>query len=220
MNYCRFLGLLAAASLACAGPITFTFSGTINGSVDGVGFTNAPFTFVQSSDTTQILVSPGVVNQSFGVAETPFQNGANITIGGFGTGTISTDTFVFATYFDQSFDGPVSHTTFAGFLGSSDTGFIQVYGFGFPFGDYDLLSPIGPISSIGAFAFSSSPDVSLSSTLGEIILQGDPVSGSIPDLTFTATGGVPEPGTASLLLAAALFLLAARAIRSCNPFAS
>jgi hypothetical protein len=86
---------LAAAAVACvaggalAAPITYTFSGTASGTLDGVPFTDAAFTATASGDTANIVqASPGTYCNDLGTV--------TITIGGVGTVTTTGPNLVFS----------------------------------------------------------------------------------------------------------------------------
>src|SRR5579863_6339989 len=58
-NALRALAFLAAASVASAGAITYTFTMTATGSVNGTAFTGVPLTFTSAGDTSNISNSTG-----------------------------------------------------------------------------------------------------------------------------------------------------------------
>ena len=187
---CVFSGLFAAASLSCASPITFVFDGVASGTVGGVNFSNAPFKFTQSSDTSLITSSSNGFSTNY---TTPFASGASINVGGFGAGTITTVTDV-ANSFDI-FNPANSFVAFALTTGG------DVAGHDLTFASYKLQSAVGPITTTNPFV----SNFSAASTLGNIAFSG------INSLTFTATTGpIPEPGSFSLLGAGVLLLVFTR----------
>jgi hypothetical protein len=130
--------LLAAAALlsanlaAHASPITFTYSGIATGSLNGVGFTNATVTMVQNTDTSDTFAfAPGVYGNDTGAV--------TLTVAGLGTATILTADFgAVAEEYSPTYEllGFYSPATF---FGTSEQG---------PGGiGYDLVSPIGPVTS-------------------------------------------------------------------------
>src|SRR5262245_49063694 len=77
------------ASPSSAAPITFLYTGTASGSVDGSSFTDRDFTVTFNGDTSNIRIHP--VNPN--IRELPISS-ATILIVGFPTATIETPTIL------------------------------------------------------------------------------------------------------------------------------
>jgi hypothetical protein len=161
-----FLAILISGSLCLADPITFTFQGTASGAVNSVPFSNASFTFTQSSDTSLVASSsiPGFSINYY----TPFASGASIAIAGFGAGSISTPTDVADS---QNLTTPASS-----FVAFALTTGGDVAGRALAFATYNTQSTLGPINTPSAFV----SNFSVSSSLGTVSFS------SVSNLIFTA----------------------------------
>lgn len=173
--YKLMIGLLAAASLSYASPITYIFQGIGSGSVGSVAFTSVPFSMEQSSNTNLVT---GFVNGAASIFRTPAASGASIAIAGFGMGSLSTATDVLDIQ-----QAPSSFIALAIASTGSDFG-----GRGTTFDTYNLQSGVGPIITTSQFA----SGFTVATTLGTVSIS------SISNLTFSAVPAaftVPEPGT-------------------------
>lgn len=161
-------GMAALAVPAQAGPITYTFTGTVSGNVSGTAFTNSLLTLTAVGDTTSVTQAGSVFRNSVGPI--------TFTLTGVGAGT-SLNSF---TVFDNQTNGIAGltdqTTTFDVFDESSPS-----------FTTYDLRSSLGPLPTGFPFTSTLRP---LQTTLGAIT-----ISSSSND-TFTASPpAVPEAST-------------------------
>lgn len=187
------LGAGLAAAPAQAGPITYLFSGTGSGTVNGAAFSNAAFSFSVTTDTSTISTArfgPGDPSTAAVIA--------NVSLAGFGAGTSLSPLDVFdASGGVAGLNDPVATSH-------------DVLDFAAPqFQTYDLTTSLGPIP---ATLSTHSP---FGTTLGTIDITS--VSGG----TFTATAApVPEASTTvslGLLLALGLGGLGVAAKRKKAP---
>ena len=165
--------LLSASVAAHATLITFTYSGIANGSLNGVGFTNATVTMVQNTDTSDnFAFAPGVYGNDAGTV--------TVTVAGLGTATILTSGFgAVAEEYSPTYEllGFYSPATF---FGTSEQG---------PGGiGYNLSSTIGPVTSAIVGINSNN---SLDTSVGTLTLT------RFSTASFTAT--TPEPSSFILL---------------------
>jgi hypothetical protein len=196
--------LLAAASVACAGPITYTFTGTGSGTLGGSSFSFATVTFTMTGDTTNIqdnlahtACSPAdgcdqIFNETgfFDNNSTPVQ----VAIAGLGSANLSGGVDLEACPTVCATPAEVNVQYFGG------TGFIEVVNSSL-LGTYVLSTAIGPVPS----------------TVGEFNSTSQPTSAGTLDLTsftgiiFNATLGAPsqpppsttpEPGTFAMVIGA------------------
>jgi PEP-CTERM motif len=173
----KILGLLAVVLLtgsvvANATPIAYTWTGTGTGTLGGLAFNNAQFTFSVVSDTGTVF-DPGN-----GVLRNPALT-ASVNVAGVGTATLSN---AIAAVFNPT----LSRVGLSDFTQNLAILFVAT-----PAG-YDLASDFGPISGSTAFnAFTPFPTSSGAFSLNSILRD---------TAEFRAVvRGVPEPGTLALL---------------------
>jgi PEP-CTERM motif len=110
----RLLALVTVcAAIACATPITLTFSGTADGSLNGVAFTAQAFTFTFTTDTTDLITDPNPSDPNDIVTPSAADATFSIGMGGdIGAGTFADNQSVFEN------PTPVSNSgTVGGFVG-------------------------------------------------------------------------------------------------------
>ena len=167
------LVLLAVGPLT-AGPITYVESGQLTGTLGTTPLTNAAFTFTFYADTTNITGA--------GTGANPFLNPALSTAIVIGASNGS---------FSEAVDTGVNNVDgIIGFVDAALTAGITFNSSGAV--GYNLATPIS-VSATASFAANGSFATSLG-TLAISAIRG------AQDLTFTATTGVPEPATFSLLV--------------------
>ncbi|HLH19979.1 MAG TPA: PEP-CTERM sorting domain-containing protein [Bryobacteraceae bacterium] len=179
----RFLTLLLFACHASpAATLLWSVTGNLSGSLGSTSFTNAPFTFTFSVDTTQVTAVVGYTGLYHSAAGLP----GTFSISGVGSGDFNTpDQYLFA---NQGCD--YLHTygcTGLGHLGSADI--LDFQGAGLL--AFDLATAVGPTTVSTSFASGS-----IGTTAGILsITAADP--------TFTAQFDTssPTPEPASLALA-------------------
>jgi hypothetical protein len=155
-----------------AAPITFTFSGTGSGTVNGVPFTDADYTITLLGDTTAIT------NPSSGLFQ--LETIAAINIAGVGTATITDPVEIFDNHDGASL----------GF--ARGTGYTLLHVNNTAFATYALATPLGPISGLGAASLNQFTN--LASTLGPITLSSsEAVTFQASLATTTWTGNVSIP---------------------------
>jgi hypothetical protein len=141
-----FIALCLALPLA-AGPISYTMTGFLNGSLGTAPVTDAAFTFVFNGDTTGItgtnpLLNPAISN--------------SISITGFGSGQ-----------FTQAIDVGVNPTAgIGGFTDTTETRGITLQIGGFV--GWDLATSIGPLTSVAPFYAAGG----LTTSLGTLSITG------------------------------------------------
>jgi virginiamycin B lyase len=169
---------LTTGMLLQGNPITVTFQGTGSGNVTSTGsttpvpFTNSPFTFSFTTDTTMISASGSVFN-------TPFVTGGTLSIGGMsGTFSIPVSAQVNAPF--VNFELGLTSTSHTSLVGGSSTSFAQ----------YNLQSGIGPLTLAALQVGASHPSVSTS--FGSFVLT------AVNSETFTATIATAPPGSVSI----------------------
>jgi hypothetical protein len=182
------LALAVAASAfvqpLAAAPIFYVETGQLSGSLGSTVLTDASFTFTFYGDTANITsLSSSLLNPA---------TSNSISIGASnGSFTTAVDAGVNPSY--------TSSSGIVGFTDPSENNgitFVSTGAYG-----YDLATPIS-VSSVSAFY----DEGSLATTLGTLTITG------AQDLTFTATGGVPEPSTCGISALALLgFVLLGRA---------
>lgn len=168
------LSLLIAMCLTlplAASPIIYTMTGTLSGTIGGVGFQNEPFTFVFDGDTT------GVFDDSPTLLFNPV-TASSLSITTIGSGD-----------FTQALDvGVDSMNDSAGFADPTITDVLAAQNAGFA--GWNLASSIGPLEQTGA-AFLA--DGSFDTSLGTLDLIG------ATNVSFGAVAAVPEPATTGLI---------------------
>lgn len=192
-------GMIAA--LAQATPITYIFSGTADGQLGDIAFTQKDFTLAFTSDTTD-LVHPPAIPVDF---STPAGTSAVFIITDVGSGTFTDDQAVF-THPSPEDDIGVWHYNTADWLAKQDPAFAA----------YDLASNIGPITTgvNNGLPIFNGVDNHFTTTAGNFVLS------NVTALSFTAelsspTTGVPEPATGTMLsLGIAGVLIGLRSRRS------
>lgn len=187
-----FINFLLASGLgvtAQAAPVTYTFSGTAGGTVNGTPFTAAAFTIRVFADT--VSIRPGPPN--FFQVDDLF---STLDLAGFASATFIRNERVFV---NQSL-------SVLGFSHAESSGARDLLDInGAPFATYNLASSLGPIFDATPFAFeqlSNEP-----SSLGPITFT------QASNVTFTASV-IPEPASLALLL---LGLSVAAGARLRNP---
>jgi hypothetical protein len=161
--------LLAPVAAAHADPVTYTLTGVMSGSLNGVAFINATVTFTETADTsTAFAYEPYIYGNTDG--------SSTVSVSGFGTATL-TDPYFGALAQSQPMSSDITgffdiDTSFG--LGPVNTGF----------DGYDLTTSIGPLS--GPLAYN--PGTFEATTLGALTITsyGGPS-------TFTATVTPPPP---------------------------
>lgn len=179
-------GLLVAAPESYATPITFTVQGTASGTVGGVSFSNEAFTITQTSDTSLVSSYSGyTVDYS-----TPYASGATMSITGFGSGTISTQTQIFDNQAPTSPSASIAGITCITCTGG------DIYARDIAFATYSLqAAPFGPITTTDAAA---SRFVDLTTTLGTVSFTS--TSGAVTFAANAPVAAVPEPESYAMLL--------------------
>jgi PEP-CTERM motif len=188
----KLLLFLTSSIVALAGPITYTFTATVTGTLGTTPFTNASLIAVAIGDTANAGPDGGG-----GFINDIGAGLATISISGVGSGTFTDLMYVFSC----PGCGPVielqeQSTAIGGFDFTSA-------GLG---SNYDLTTAIGPVSSTDPVAPNFLP-WSVATSFGTFNIT------SIDNPTFQATLGgasVPEPGTFLLL---SLGLLAAAGLK-------
>jgi len=170
---------LTALSCAFGDPITYTFTGNADGTIDGTNFTDAKLTVTASGDTSDVTFN--APNQTYFLN---FSGGmADFTINGIGGGTF-TDAYVFD---NQEFG-------VAGFGLTSDI--IQTHDSSIgstSFASYNLKSAIGPLGPESSDP-STGDWVGLATSLGSLTVT------SYDNVVFQATtAGAPEPVSVPIL---------------------
>jgi len=178
------LGLLAglaalAAAPAQAGPIGYTFTGTVSGNVNGTAFTNATLTLLAIGDTSSVtssMITPGAFRFNNPVGK------VSVVLSGFGAGTSTNSLLVF--------DNQAN--SILGLQDPAVTGSQDVFDLSASsFATYDLKSSLAPtpadfpVSTLGVFQTS----------LGAITIT----SSSSDTFTAAAVPAVPEASTTASL---------------------
>ena len=195
------VALLGFVPAVYAVPITYVQTGTASGILGATPFTDAFVTLTLIGDTDN------VVPELFGDFNCPFcyVNEGVVTVGipGIGTATITDATaiWVFAQAVDidddpitpelpgvvfGTLDDPPETDSFTGIGGTGNIALL----------DYDLTTPIGPVSSALLGGVGYPPSLFLNTDLGVLRFRENILTDS--DGTFTATVGVtavPEPTT-------------------------
>jgi PEP-CTERM motif len=175
-------GICVAASLACAGPITFAITGTGSGTYGSTPFTSQIFTLTATTDTTLVNCDGS------GDCTTPVLSGISISVGA-QSGT-ATDTF---TVFDNH---PISDVGFqddttdniVAETGAAFSATYQLNGNVPPTGGTTSVALNAPFNtSFGTLEFTSAGNMSFSANLG---------------------ASVPEPATVSAMGIGILALIA------------
>ncbi len=178
----RLLLVVPFAAILSAAPITYRFSGTGSGTLNGNAFTNNAFEVSIAADTDDIANQPSI--GATGILDlTGF-----ITLGSFGTIEFTNPIVVFT--FDE-YVGFGNFVTGNAVMGSNNA----LFGFG--------LLPVGP-TNIGN-------NVNLSQFTNVGTNAGLLTFSAMSEVTFEAEGadGIPEPST-YLMIAPALLLLMRR----------
>jgi len=178
--------LLFSLSIGLGSLLNITHASIGSGSIGALSFTNASVTISEFADTScrVELTTPNV--SGFSIDDMS----ATITISGLGLFHFTSPTRTFV------------NNTF-GVVGFSRTGASQADLLDGPtagaFFDWDMLSPIGPITGDGQFIQWTGTELPPVTTDGGVLIFQD----ASPDVTFQVAV-VPEPSTAVLLL---LFLI-------------
>jgi uncharacterized protein (TIGR03437 family) len=173
---CTFL----LATAVAAAPLTITMTGTGSGSLGGVAFTNASFSFIATSDTTDLHV-PFCCT---GDLETHSGTPTTFSIQGFSTGTLGVDTQVIWT--DREGTVGIAHSNDGDMI---DLDSSTLNGFA-------LASSIGPVTGPPSFvgACPGADCTSFNTSLGALMFS------SVATVTFTATvTTTPVPSITSVL---------------------
>jgi len=184
--------VLFAPATALATPITYTitgdFTGTLAGSSSSTSFTNSPFTWVETGDTSGLTTVDGFP---------AVQVSGNIDLPAIGAVTAPTVPLYMA--INQS-------AGVGGFVDASDTEGLTVTDGNFS--SYNLVGSLGPDNvafyDSGAFA----------TGLGEFDITS--ASNLVFTASLGAGSSVPEPGTTGLLGSGLVALFAARYLRRRN----
>jgi hypothetical protein len=191
MNRCAMFGIVACLSVGAltgtgrAGSLTYTEVTDASGSLGSQTFTNQQITFTYYGNTAGITnPEPGLfVNQG---------GTATVNIAGIGTATFTQPVGVFVNQFIPA----------AGF-GDSQAGFDILDISSSAFASYDLSTAYGPIPGD---EFGNSSSVSVSTTLGALVITSAAPFGVFNAVTTTAA--IPEPGSLTLLGVVAAGLVA------------
>jgi len=177
-----YAALLFAMS-AGAVPITYTFSWTgLSGSLNGTTFSNAPYVFTFTSDTT-LLVHPSVVPVDWSTP-TGTPGTFNINSGQF-TGSFTDDQAVFTHPAPEDNIG-IWHFNCCDWLTKGDPAFAN----------YNLASNVSVSTGINSVIANSF----FSTSAGALGLTGTTVDSLTFTAALTAPSAVPEPSTLTLLL--------------------
>jgi hypothetical protein len=177
-------GAISVVAPALAVPITYTEQATATGSLGGVGFTDASVLLTMNNDTTNIIGGP-----------TLFEILGTVTVSVNGAGPVT-----FADSMEVFSAQAIATVGFADLTLSLDI-LDDTSAF---FTNYDLITPIGPISGNPAH---SSLNQSFPTTGGAFIL----LSVGNETSTFTATTvAIPAPGGLPVVLAFGGVLFAAK----------
>jgi hypothetical protein len=165
--------VVLAPWMVSAAPVTYTFTATVSGTVDGNSFTDALFTFVGNGDTSNIT-SCGVDCWSNDLTS------ATVTLAGFGSGSLTVSAFVFV---NNDLSGVGDYINFD-LLYVSDSALIG----------HDLATAFGPITGTASATgqgpfFTSFGVIDIQSILSD--------SGTFQ----TQINDVPEPVTVALTAA-------------------
>ena len=171
MKTLSVVALLGFAGLAYGGPITYTESATLSGSLDGIGFQNAVATLTLIGDTSNIHNDGNFRNPGT----------ASITIEGFAPADFTDLIEVFVNQGAQAAGFDDITLGQASILDTLDAAF----------GSYDLSTAIGPITNTPFFR----PDLVYGTYSGDLIIT-DTSNSTFSAVTDTA---VPEPMTFSFL---------------------
>ncbi len=190
--------VLASVKTVSASTITFTFTGTGSGDVGGTdfvggtNFTDAAFTITAVGDTSgTVSCLPGCF----------FIDSASstIAIAGFSLANVTSGTRVFDNEPINVLGYSRAGVFGADLLDMSDPSF----------GAYDLSTSFGPVFDASPFSVSQ-----FNCLFGCVTSdQGNIEFSSITNVTFTATTGVPEPATLTLLSIGSLAVGIARRLR-------
>jgi len=172
------LGILLTPFAVCD-PLQLTFSGIGSGSLGNDTFSDTPFTFVFSSDTSLLTTPPCCSNDT----STPQGTPAEFTITGIGSGALTGNQAVFVNPSEN--DVGIWVYTSPDFLTLGN----------FAFASYALSTDIGPISGTPSALAEFLP-----TSIGNELLSLNSVS----DLSFTAVAQeqvapVPEPSTLTMV---------------------
>jgi hypothetical protein len=183
--------LLVPIAAAHANPVTYTVTGTMSGSLNGVTFTNATVTFTETADTsTAFAYEPYIYGNTDG--------SSTVFVSGFGTAGL-TDPFFGALAQSQPFSSDIAgffdiQTSFG--LGPVNTGF----------NGYDLTTAIGPLSGIlgynpGTFEPTTLGMLTITSYTGDSTFTAalTPITPPPPPPPPPPPSAVPEPSSIYLL---------------------
>jgi hypothetical protein len=160
---------------ASAATIDYIFSGTASWTLDGMAFTDAPFTLTYVSDTKNIMSSGGEFTNA----------GVGTFVSGGTTATLTGDVNQ-VTIFSSSDTMSFGQIVFSPFRVSVEAIVNAAFG-----GSYDLSTAFplttGPLNPPTAATYSTSA--------GDLVFTDD----SFGTVSFQATGGVPEPSTWAMM---------------------
>jgi hypothetical protein len=185
----KILAFLASSAILLAGPITYTFTGSVTGTLGTTTFTGAALTATLIGDTANVFPDGGG-----GYVNDIGAGLALLSIAGVGTGTITDPMYVFSCPSCSGFIELQSQVG-TGALTFTDPAFLA----------YDLTTAIGPIDS-------ATPTPAFFLPWSNATSFGTFNITSIDNPTFQAALGssVPEPGTFVLVSLAALLGITCR----------
>ena len=193
--------VICSPARATATPITYTFSGDIDGSIGNTNFTNEGFSIVVDSDTSSLTSSTPIPGGPT-VITTPPNQPASLILAGIGMATITDGATVNLTE---------SEVALVVTNSPSGTGTL---GIGNPvFSTYDLASSIGPVpGGVGTLLTYFAPSTSLG------IFQIIEFDGNNPSFTAQLEGSaVPEPSSLVMGLIGLTLVVAPAALKRLRP---
>lgn len=174
-------GLVVAAGLVSAGPITFTFSADASGTLNGVAFTNAILTFTQVTDTNNVF-GPTIFSSLPATGNT-------VNIAGLGTFML-TDSTEFYDNQNVPNAGVYDATLHSDIFEENDAAFSS----------YQLKTAIGPVTDTLAFVNQNA----IGTSGGALIISSAGEESTFTASTTVVGGGgssTPEPGSFGLMAA-------------------
>ena len=165
--------LTASAAAAHAFPLTYSISGLVTGTLNGVSFTDKEITFSETADTSSVVAYPTYY--------TNFGGTTTFTIDSVSSGTVTALNF-----------GIASQPQSAFFYQANGNFVLGAHSYDplSPIADYDLQSALAPYTS----GFVESNPMMVSTSGGELVITD--LNSSI---TFSAVAPTPEPSSLMLL---------------------